>query len=743
MFTEHGTNDFAEEPRPSQDSTGSVERARTHSGRERVNPAVERGNSPTCHTNSSAERETVLAGFKALQGAPCAVADDGSLEARLHHEPGLADALLGRDLLDPYATPSDRMYSGEARRLSAAIDHAISVSQEPIRLDLLLGIDPRSSTDFAPKIAGNPAEETPGGSTKSQQASNLHKDQASNLGRGQTSNLNRDQASADGISRSSLGLDLSQTIEMLCAVRRRRNALEAAEAFLLEQARREGLRDECSFIENGRLAQACYRDQRAELVQRAVIADIAMALRDGHDAIGQRMAQAQSLVSRGPRTFENATAGKVNWRNVAFLADQIAELAPAVAAKLDSAAADSATTASPAVFRRRVRKLLEEIHPTPIEVRHSEAACKRHVRTDVAADGMGYLTLFAPITAVNAIWDRLSQTAKRVRYGAGSPAGSAVGGSSGAGSSGRQSGPNDTRTLEQLRADTAIALLLDDGTLDLAFATQPAFATPAALARDASSYIAADNIPVGAEPVGNLSADLDPTDVIPGDVRPDEESDSPVCGRPLESSPFSLARIARSIRPRVFVTVPVLTLTDTVRAPALLDGTIPIDAETALELVGLATSFTRVLTDPYSGAVLGVDAKTYRPSASLRQWVQLRDATCRFPGCTRRAVEADVDHNTEWSKGGSTSSANLGALCRRHHTLKTIGAFTTLSRLPSEARSLASEAPITWRSPTGRRATTTAEPVPTTLHPPGFPLPRGPMPDAGADTWDDFGEPPF
>jgi len=214
------------------------------------------------------------------------------------------------------------------------------------------------------------------------------------------------------------------------------------------------------------------------------------------------------------------------------------------------------------------------------------------------------------------------------------------------------------------------------------------------------------------------------------------ESEPLVCNRPLDSSPFSLARLARSIRPRVFVTVPVLSLTDTVHAPALLDGTIPIDAETARELVGLATSFTRVLTDPFSGAVLGVDAKSYRPPAALRHWVQLRDATCRFPGCTRRAVETDVDHNTEWSKGGATNPTNLGALCRRHHTLKTIGAFTTVGTPPGNVRDLSSETPITWISPTGRRATTTAEPVPTTLHPPGSRLPRGPRPEANFESPD-------
>lgn len=573
--------------------------------------------------------------------------------------------------------------------------------------------------------------------------------------------------------------ELVETIEMLVAVRQRRNALETAEALLLEQARREGLRSEAVFIDSKRAARFGDSSQRTELAHRSIVADVALALHDGHDAIWQRMAQGQALAARAPQTLDNAVAGRVAWRNAAYLADQVSELAPSIAAKVDAAAAERACTATPALFRKRVRKLIEDAHPTPMEVRHADAACQRNVRTDIAADGMGYLTLFAPITAINAIWDRLSRTAKRVRYGTGQNVGDRIASNVGNEKTNERRGEPggaeirsevcDPRTLEQLRADTAIALLLDDGTLDLAAAN----ATPArGLA--SSGTIPPPKASLNTTPTSTIwPSTVSPGAVSPSVASPGAAGPSTVSSRALSSravsavvasaperdgvnqgfdvlqsgSRFSLAQVARSIRPKVFVTVPVLTLIGAVDAPAMLDGDIPIDADTARELAGLATSFTRVLTDPYHGTVIGVDARTYRPPADLRQWIQLRDATCRFPGCTRRSVETDVDHNTEWSQGGATSANNLTALCRRHHSLKTVGAFTAeqaslgSNPLPDRPNKLVADAPLTWTSPSGRKATTTVDPVPATLHPPGSRLPNGPWPEP--DLNDDYSDVPF
>ena len=72
---------------------------------------------------------------------------------------------------------------------------------------------------------------------------------------------------------------------------------------------------------------------------------------------------------------------------------------------------------------------------------------------------------------------------------------------------------------------------------------------------------------------------------------------------------------------------------------------------------------------------LSTDA--YRVPARLRRFLQHRDRTCVFPGCTRPASSADVDHRTPWP-AGRTSTDNLQCLCRRHHRAKQ-AVFTVLA----------------------------------------------------------------
>jgi hypothetical protein len=131
----------------------------------------------------------------------------------------------------------------------------------------------------------------------------------------------------------------------------------------------------------------------------------------------------------------------------------------------------------------------------------------------------------------------------------------------------------------------------------------------------------------------------------------------------------------RGIRPTVYVSVPALTLLDRSGdseelEPATLDGYGPIDAETARELAAHAPSFIRLLTHPETSAVLSVGKDSYRVPNDLKNWLRLRDSTCRFPGCSRAATHCDLDHTDDWALGGETRHDNLAHLCRSHHRLK-------------------------------------------------------------------------
>ncbi|UOE45772.1 HNH endonuclease signature motif containing protein [Agromyces larvae] len=182
---------------------------------------------------------------------------------------------------------------------------------------------------------------------------------------------------------------------------------------------------------------------------------------------------------------------------------------------------------------------------------------------------------------------------------------------------------------------------------------------------------------------------------------------------------------AATARPTVHVTVPVLTLLGSDDEPGDLDGYGPIAPEVARRLAAQAPSFTRLLTHPVDGVVLDLDRTVYRPPADLTRWLRVRDETCRFPGCNRRAVRCDLDHTDDFADGGRTAFDNLAHLCPGHHHLKHESAWSVRHR---------ADGVLEWRSLTGRTYVTTPA---TSMRA----LPRGAtraarFPDAGSDRTD-------
>ncbi len=150
------------------------------------------------------------------------------------------------------------------------------------------------------------------------------------------------------------------------------------------------------------------------------------------------------------------------------------------------------------------------------------------------------------------------------------------------------------------------------------------------------------------------------------------------------------AGLLSTIKPIVQVTVPVTTLTGASEEPGSLDGAQPVDAETARILAGVAATWQRLLIDPIRGTVVEVD--TYSPTEAQRRLLRARDQHCRFPGCSAKARDDDVDHTVAWEDGGTTRLGNLAHLCRRHHTLKHATAWTVRQPTPGV---------LHWRSPLG------------------------------------------
>ncbi|WP_309080369.1 DUF222 domain-containing protein [Zhihengliuella sp.] len=102
----------------------------------------------------------------------------------------------------------------------------------------------------------------------------------------------------------------------------------------------------------------------------------------------------------------------------------------------------------------------------------------------------------------------------------------------------------------------------------------------------------------------------------------------------------------------------------------------PVDPHSLRQVLGAAPTWTRIVTDPWTGAIRAFDPEAYRPPAAVRRALALRDRTCRVPGCGRRATACEPDHILEWQHGGRTRMENLVSLCKRCHRLKSWGLIT-------------------------------------------------------------------
>ena len=151
----------------------------------------------------------------------------------------------------------------------------------------------------------------------------------------------------------------------------------------------------------------------------------------------------------------------------------------------------------------------------------------------------------------------------------------------------------------------------------------------------------------------------------------------------------------------VNVTIDLPTLLGLNENPGQLAGYGVLPAQIVRALAGEG-KWRRFITDPNSGTLLDYGRDSYQPPQDLVDYLIARDRTCRFPGCRQSAARADIDHAEAWEDGGATSAANLGALCRRHHRMKTHGGWKLTSN---------EDGSCNWESPDGHRYFVPARPV--------------------------------
>ncbi|MFJ6157245.1 DUF222 domain-containing protein [Pseudarthrobacter sp. NPDC092184] len=370
---------------------------------------------------------------------------------------------------------------------------------------------------------------------------------------------------------------------------------------------------------------------------RSLVAEVGCALVIGDRAAGALLAESHALTTSLPRTLAALGSGTISWAHAREMVNQAVGLDRAGAAALEKHFLDpdiprpagAATIGEmPAYrFKAKARTWRARHHPESIEKRHAKGVADRRVEYRPDQDGMAWLSAYLPAHQAMAGWNRLNALARAAQ------------------------GPDEPRTLPQIRADEFAEAILTSGSNG-----------GTSRGCDDMSSVLAGNSTGTSDGAG---AGMDP------------------------------AGLSSAVRAQVLVTVPIVALMGVTDEPAMLDGFGPIPPSMARDLVANgADSFHRVLVDPRDGAPLEIGRTSYRVTKAMRNWLRMRDGKCPFPGCSNSSLDNEADHLLAWQHGGTTGISNLGQPCPKHHKLRHSSGWTPTPATKDE--------PPGWISPSGR-----------------------------------------
>jgi hypothetical protein len=456
-------------------------------------------------------------------------------------------------------------------------------------------------------------------------------------------------------------------------------------------------------------------------------------------------------------TGEALERGEIDERKARILVTALAPVPGQVAVAVQEEVLDRAGRRTHSELAADVQRALIRVDPDEAAERAARATRDRRVcRPRVLPDGLAGIWAVLPAPAAVALDSELDAVARRVR------------------------GLGDTRTLDQLRADTLCAAVIGHrspasvgarGATDAPEAEGPACADaeghacgdavcpasvdtegqgcadavcPASVDAEGQGCADAEGEGCADARLGRAGVDGPPSGADGPSGHARSRNDAPGLGQGVPGQTDLLDDILAGppLGAHVQVTVPLDVLLGAGDGSAELAGYGAIDPATA-EAIARGGTWTRLVTDPLTETVLDVGRTRYRPPPGLDRHVRTRDGTCVRPGCPTSAWSCDLDHTVPFGDpadvcdggtdveesrprtGGSTSADNLGALCRREHLLKTHGGFGLRQVAPGV---------FEWTTPTGHRyvepPTGPRRPVAATTGAGGDPT-RGHAGDAG------------
>ncbi|NBR93329.1 MAG: HNH endonuclease [Actinobacteria bacterium] len=393
--------------------------------------------------------------------------------------------------------------------------------------------------------------------------------------------------------------------------------------------------------------------------------EIAAALRISPNTAQHRIDTANLLVHHLPDTTRALAEGVISTAHANVIARESAPLIyggadKAVIAKIEAKALASAEFSTPNQIAVAIRKAVAQASPQELEERFKSAREERKVICYPERDGMS--TISALLTAPDArlIMRSLEKRISEVK--------------------------DLSKSADQRRADTFVELLTraDIGINHAARLGSSSMGSSITNSSISGSSTTSSSISGSSTTSSSTSGNGAQTNTPQSDASTSSEKTLP-------------KKSAMTIN--VIVDLP--TLLGLADNPAELSGYGAIPASLARELA-TSNQWRRFVTDPISGELLECGRERYQPPDALVDFINARDKTCRFPGCRRSAELSDIDHAIPWDKGGETNPENLGALCRRHHRLKTHGGW----KISSNA-----DGSCTWTSPFGREYFLPARPI--------------------------------
>ncbi len=415
--------------------------------------------------------------------------------------------------------------------------------------------------------------------------------------------------------------------------------------------------------------------------------DVAHVLGVSDGSGDTRTRRAAALTTRLPKTLAAVTAGVVElWQAHAVL-DETSLLTDEETALVDEWMSTRLASMDPSKLRASTRYAIGRVNPDAIRHRAVKTRADRRLEVTPALDqpGLSHLYALIPTHHAQAIWEAATDLASQYRE------------------------LDPSLTLEQARADAFVDLTLADVTIS----AQVTLGVPIITSSTSSIGDAHDSDPPGSEAWCEPDWPPEPDwDREPGwpdpagsvnPVQPDPDYDGPGTV-PNRIPDWMLNDLTNEHNPLdqscpINGTGPMAgTFTSGVTVKA---GYIPADVIAAL-FTHLDLTIAKALIDATDGTVVETVTSAYRPTTRMREFVQLRDGTCRMYGCTRPAVACDLDHAEPHHHGGATSPGNLAALCRHHHRAKQARHWTYTLTDTGEA---------TW---TNRRTGTTRTTAPAT-----------------------------